>query len=222
MKNPGRYNTYANDTIGNCTIIPAAEPLHHIDPNPRRKQIGFTMRFASLYVTNVLSSGRKAVIMPGAQGGTGFTTTPQTWGIGKNLYVNALSRVKSLLAMHPQNRLVAILWLQGESDINRLTTTQYTQNVAQMIAHLRSSLSIPASAAPFIAGQIAYPQQQSNGGMQIQNGITALGKAVPNCAVVDNKDHWGSYLSTQDNLHYNAPAARILGEKFYNAFAGIV
>ncbi|EOO7134030.1 sialate O-acetylesterase, partial [Escherichia coli] len=38
------------------------------------------------------------------------------WGVGKPLYQDLVSRTKAALAKNPKNRLLAVVWMQGEGD----------------------------------------------------------------------------------------------------------
>ncbi|KAJ3052023.1 hypothetical protein HK097_006972 [Rhizophlyctis rosea] len=221
----GRYNNVNGVPLGNCSLIPASDPLHHPDFTPKRDENGFVMRFANSYVREKALSGRKVIIMPGAMGGTGFSTFPFQWGLNKSLYNNTLQRTKALLELNASNRVIAILWLQGESDITFLNTTEYTTLVSQMIADLRSQIrkTRPSNpAVPFIAGEMVYKQERTVAGMAIQEGIRNLWKVIEFSGFVTNRADNGTYLYSPDGLHYGAEGLRILGGKYWSAYTQIV
>lgn len=74
----------------------------------------FAMPFAARYAAQCLEPGRKVLIVNAAVGGTGFAR--KEWGIDAPLYKRMVRLTEEALAMNPQNRVVALLWHQGEHD----------------------------------------------------------------------------------------------------------
>ncbi|EFJ4054465.1 DUF1737 domain-containing protein, partial [Escherichia coli] len=71
------------------------------------------------------------LLVPCCRGGSGLTvgndgTFSETsgasansarWGVGKPLYQDFLFRTKAALSKNPKNRLLAVVWMQGENDL---------------------------------------------------------------------------------------------------------
>lgn len=94
-----------------CTIEPADEKLSEDGTHAAE----FSQAFAYEYVKNgYLKQGRSLLIVKAAVGGTGFTK--EQWGIGNVLYTRLLQMVDAALASGSENRIVALLWHQGEHD----------------------------------------------------------------------------------------------------------
>lgn len=74
----------------------------------------FGLWFAKKYADTYLEEGRKVLIVNANFGGTGFHR-PE-WGVGNIMHERLLSMTKAALAQNPENRLVAVLWAQGEHD----------------------------------------------------------------------------------------------------------
>lgn len=78
-------------------------------------QLGcFGFWFAKKYADTYLEKGRKVLIVKACHGGTGFSR-PE-WGLGNIMHERMISMTKTALAMNKHNRVVALLWAQGEHD----------------------------------------------------------------------------------------------------------
>lgn len=97
----------------NLKIIAAKEPLHHFNPKPDR--VGFALTFAKLY-QNYIQHAHNILIVPCGMDNTGFDG--EGWHKKDFLYDDALSRINYVFKKYPKSKLVAILWHQGEKDVN--------------------------------------------------------------------------------------------------------
>lgn len=71
--------------------------------------------FASDYIAGgYLEDGRKILIVKTAVGGSGFAKNQ--WGVGKPLLDRLFQMVDYALSLNSENRIVALLWHQGEHD----------------------------------------------------------------------------------------------------------
>ena len=141
-------------------IIQACEPMsyHSTSWNPQAS-IGFYRTFAKNYLAT--NPGRKVLIVNNAYEAVGLLT-PLTnkangrasiqWDVGGELYNTLVSRVKKVLEWNPNNKVVAILWSQGEADIdnNSVTTAQYITALRNFITSLRTAIN-PRDVVPFLA-----------------------------------------------------------------------
>ena len=93
------------------TITVADEWLH-----PVRGKMGcFALQFAEKYAEKYLEEGRKVLIVNANFGGTGFAR-PE-WGVGNIMHERMISMTQYALNLNPEeNRVVALLWAQGEHD----------------------------------------------------------------------------------------------------------
>ncbi len=84
---------------------------------------GFGQSFARRYSRHLLQSGRKLLIVPVAKGATSILAWDHLVQnlSGRNdsryLYANMITRIHKALRQNPENKLVAVLWQQGEADI---------------------------------------------------------------------------------------------------------
>jgi hypothetical protein len=112
--------------IPNCVlddgkVVAASDVLEHWNNCPSSGGIGFGMAFARRWVIHNLANDRNVLIVPAAYGGTSLNQWVDSSVImdkTANLYQDLIKKTRfALAAGGSQNRIVAILWLQGESDV---------------------------------------------------------------------------------------------------------
>ncbi|ENA6426510.1 DUF1737 domain-containing protein, partial [Escherichia coli] len=117
------------------------------------------------------------LLVPCCRGGSGLTvgndgTFSETsgasansarWGVGKPLYQDFLFRTKAALSKNPKNRLLAVVWMQGENDLadgsqqhSGLFTTMVQQFRADMAAYSAQCVGGSAGSVPWICGDTTY------------------------------------------------------------------
>lgn len=182
----------------------ASRPLRHV--NPTYGEMGLDMQFAIDYLAD--KPNVTLVLIPGAQGGTGFSTNH--WNKGDARYDNTVRQINDALAANPGFQFRGFLWHQGESDTGIPGT--YAGLLDQMIADLRSDVSAAGSTTPFILGGLTP-------GVSAQyDAITALIAATParvaHTAFVDASD-----LARVDATHFDAASLRTLGSRYNSALS---
>lgn len=190
----------------NGKIILAKDPLEHVDAGGG--SIGFGMTFARRYVENIAKS-RRVLLVATAKGGSSVTTWHPSTGI---YYTDAKARVEAALSStgdpYATNRLVAILWLQGESDAN-MDPGEYMNRLSEMVAAFRTELSSPN--VPFIAANIVRKTDLSFDPMR--SLLATIPLSITNSAIVETSD-----LGSYDQLHYRANALRTIGHRMYEYY----
>ena len=199
-----------------------------------RKGIGkqgcLAMTFIKKYYDDFLKgSDRKLLLVRAAIGGTGFMR--RQWTPDGVLYNRALDMADTALGLNEENRLVAILWHQGESEAvdgkgrgYDYLYSFYTESLTRLIVDLKEKYG----EVPFLAGG------------HCDDWIPRF--AVESPAITDaNKDvfknfrHTG-YVDTAglgsndrivkgkylDDVHFNRPALYELGERYYKVYKEIV
>lgn len=211
----GRFD--GNDGI----IIPATVGLQHADSNSYiNNTVGPGVSFSTAYATSrLIDSKRKLLLVPVAFGGTGFSD--KHWRPGDDLFEAAVSRANAALASNAGNRMVAILWLQGETDaINGFTKSQYSDAVTDLIYTFRARIR-GASTTPFILGKFvngpgswAEVPAFEPGAIAVQQAISEIPMTVPYTSVADSVGL--EYNSTYpDYIHFSAAAQNQMGKRFY-------
>ncbi|EMN6581132.1 DUF1737 domain-containing protein [Escherichia coli] len=102
------------------------------------------------------------------------------WGVGKPLYQDLVSRTKAALAKNPKNRLLAVVWMQGEGDAAVGTHAQHLRLFSAMVNQFRTELAGlasqstggSASAVPWICGDTTYfwKQRHAEGYASVYGG----------------------------------------------------
>lgn len=173
--------------------------------------------FARWYLQSV-PNNRRVLLVPSAHGGTALcvNTTPLGWrrGVSGNLYAQGVALAQAALAAAgPNSRIVAALWVQGETDGGlAVDTATYQTDLDALISGLRTDLGIPD--LPFIIGQMV-PEYLGNGTEQLIN-LAHLGESarLPRVRVGA-----GVYAANKtDHLHYTGAGQRILGRNLFNAY----
>ncbi|ECQ8661086.1 sialate O-acetylesterase [Salmonella enterica] len=95
---------------------------------------------------------------------SGATEASSRWGTGKPLYQDLLSRTKAALDRNPKNRLLAVVWMQGEFDMSSGSYAQQPALFAALVKQFRTDLAsyaaqmpdFKADSVPWICGDTTY------------------------------------------------------------------
>lgn len=188
----------------------------------------FSLTFAADYAAaGLLAPGRKLLILRTAVGGTGFLEGH--WTPEGDLYQRMLAMTRTALALNPENRLIGLLWHQGERDSKlHASYEQHYHNFAALVQGLRDCFASPA--LPFVAGDLVQDWAGKN--RECTDPVVSATRAV--C-----QDLGGAFVSTQglasngelgcphpfgieyDDLHFCRPALYELGHRYFEAFLSL-
>jgi hypothetical protein len=134
-------------------VLPAIEPLSYYSTsyNPR-PSTNFSSQFAQRYVRD--NTGKHVLIInnafediplskAGPNNSHEFIKPSIQWNTCGALYNTAIRRVKDVLSWNTNNRVVAILWSQGEADIggvNSTTVQQYITDLKKFVNKIRTDI----------------------------------------------------------------------------------
>jgi hypothetical protein len=208
----GRYEE------NNLKIIPAKEPLSNLSLDSAK--IGFATTFSNLYIRNgYLKSGRKLLLIPCGKGGTGFIS--HEWNRGDTLYKDAVRRAKGVLALNTRNKLVCILWHQGEQDV---AWRPYQKTLDGFINSIRNDIVGNINVPFILGGMVPYWTEKSEWRIKQQSIISNTplrdkftGYADPNLPFLIKKVD-----DEVDMVHYDAIGLRILGVRYFNEYCRII
>ncbi|HAM9614950.1 DUF6645 domain-containing protein [Escherichia coli] len=117
------------------------------------------------------------LLVPCCRGGSAFTAGDEgsfsetsgasadssRWGAGKSLYQDMVSRTRAALAKNPKNKLLAVVWMQGEADLasgsqqhNGLFTAMVQQFRTDLSPLAAQCVSGNAGTVPWICGDTTY------------------------------------------------------------------
>jgi len=195
-------STGFDSSYSDTTLIDAASPLGHWDAVSG--DMGLAIDFITDYVA---ANAVNAVLIPAADGGTGFANSQ--WNPGDNQYEHAVDATNALMTANPTWLFQAVLWHQGESD---QANANFAENFYYMIQSMRNDITVATQSTPFILGEILA------GG----NATTALNTGVLadtttynyNTALVSSAG-----LTSFDNLHFDAASLRTFGSRYYTALS---
>jgi hypothetical protein len=204
-------------TPNDLKIIPAKEPLHHF--NPRADRIGFALTFAKLYQASIQKKN-DILIIPCGMDNTGFDG--EGWHKKDFLYDNAISRINYVFKKYPKSSLKAILWHQGEKDVNY---KNYQQDLDTLIVQFRRDIIGANKNTPFIlGGMVPYwvelkPQRKHQQQIikETTRRISATGYVDPYFPQKIQKLN-----NNQDTVHYNADGQREMGKRYFEAYKNVV
>ena len=180
----------------------------------------FSLTFAEEYrKSGRLHSGRKLLVLRAAVGGTGFTDS--RWGLKDDLFLTMMEMAHTALSLHPENRLVALLWHQGETDaLNNATFAQHLQNLTALVETVRTTYR--CEALPFVAGDFVEQWKAENAEIckPVVDAIRAVCKTVGHARFVESTGLESNHQKTQngDTIHFSREALYELGQRYYNAW----
>ncbi|PPF63298.1 hypothetical protein C5E16_15520, partial [Clavibacter michiganensis] len=221
-------------------VVPADDSLKHVTTwkmTDRPKLVGPGMTFGRALLADS-QPGRRVLLVPAAQGSTALTRvdavqrftwdpTPEPGSVEAgltNLYANATTQIDNALALDPDNRLVAIIWAQGESDANAIATAPTAEGrvaakakYADRLLELETGLITRYGAVPFLVGGMVPEWIGSNGPRQDIDAVHRdLERLRPEVAYVPGVS--GHANEGEDFIHYDAVGARMMGTGFYAAY----
>ena len=152
-------------------------------------------------------------LIPCADGGT----TLAQWAPGSLLYDHAVAIAR--LAMRT-SVLRGILWHQGESDCSAQSSADYGERLRNMLRCLRRDLG--ADNTPILIGALGDYLKDFDEDTQryypvINEALRAVAESEPVCAFIPAQ----GLGAKPDNLHFDAPALRTFGLRYYEAYRPI-
>lgn len=196
---PTGYPTYTD-----TTTIAASPPLDHWDEVAG--DMGLALQFTIDYVT---ATGATVVLIPAADGGTGFVSNH--WNPGDIQYEHAVDATNALMAVNTDWTFKGILWHQGEADS---TNSNFKVQFHKMIQQMREDITVADQNTPFILGQLLV-----GGG-----ATTPLNSGVLTNTPTYNYDTAlvsAASLTSSDNLHFDAASLRTFGTRYETSFTGL-
>lgn len=141
--------------INNREIEIAQDPLDYISNNQTTIAPGLSI--AKEYIRlGLLDGGRNVLLVPAAQGSTGFANN--FWlpaGTGPTSAINAVRDAIAETGFGSVDRVVAFCWLQGQSDVAaQMSESVYAGHLDTLIDQMRSSVSTATESTPFIVAPL--------------------------------------------------------------------
>ena len=192
-------------------------------------QSNFALSFAREYLrAERLVGDRRLLIIRAAVGGTSFLGN--RWGLEDDLYLQMMDMTRTALELNPENRLVALLWHQGESDaIAGASYDVHYKNLRTLLCELRDTFAAPA--LPFVAGDFVYHWKDRNteACAPVIEAIRAVCRDFSNCKFVESDGLLSNSQAndyhplgwTEDPIHFSRNSIYELGKRYFAAFCDI-
>lgn len=191
-------------------------------------QSNFALSFAQHYIdSNLLNEGRELLILRCAVGGTGFLDN--RWKLTDDLYLHMMDMIKTALSLNSENRLVAFLWHQGETDaLNNADYDTHYNNLSTLLNSVINTFEVPN--LPFIAGDFVHDwkdknlaicepvvkaiktvcREHTNGRFVESDGLMSNAQVIP----TNHPLGWGD----TDIIHFSRASLYELGDRYFEAF----
>ncbi len=184
----------------------------------------FSLSFArEYYKSGLLKEDRKILIVRAAVGGTGFLD--KRWGMEDDLYQRMMKMIECALGLNEDNRLVAFIWHQGETDAClRATMNSHYVNLYNLVNSVKIKFNYPN--LPFVAGDFVWHWKEPN----IEICIPVI-EAIKNvCSSIGN----GAFVETSelksndqshgngDTIHFSRDALYTMGVKYFKEYLKLI
>lgn len=184
----------------------------------------FAIPFCDEYIQNgLLSSDKNILVIRAAVGGTGFSDN--RWGLNDDLFLRMMDMIKDALSLNSDNRLVAFLWHQGETDAtNNMEYDTYRTNLTTLITTVRTEFK--CENLPFLAGDFVQHWKSEN--ISITEPIIRATKdictqdAFANFVETDGlSSNMQESGNTEDTIHFSKVAQYQLGKRYFDSYLKI-
>lgn len=192
-------------------------------------QTNWSLSFSREYINaGMLNDDRKLLILRCAVGGTGFSDN--RWGMKDDLYLLMMEMIRTALALNSENRLIAMLWHQGETDAgNKVSYEIHYANLINLFNSVKSAFKVEN--LPFIAGD--FVQEWKNENIEIcipiVDAIRAVcrdcgcGGFVESDGLLSNNQALSYYpLGWEDSIHFCRESVYEFGKRYFKCFESIV
>ncbi len=188
----------------------------------------FALVFAREYAKNDLEKNRKVLIVNAAVGGTGFSRCQ--WGVSNPLHNRLTDMIKEALGYNSENRIVAFLWHQGESDALenkdmplKEIQSRYFDHFSNMIKNLDDLYDfkkVPLISAGFCNEWASKFSEQCKA---VISALVSFCKNHKNSAFfeTDDLESNNQSIGNGDDIHFSRKSLYVLGERYYKAYKSI-
>ncbi len=192
----------------------------------------FILKFAENYVADQrLKDGRKLLVLCTAVGGTGFIDGQ--WKRTDCYYLRMMDMIRTALSLNEENRLVGLIWHQGESDsLFKASFEVHYNHLMGLLNSVREEFKVPE--IPFVAGDFVYDWRDKNSEVcaPVLNAIRAVcsdyafGDFVESDGLKSNMQELNrltpcSGMMIVDDIHFSRKSLYELGDRYYHAFSKI-
>ena len=194
------------------------------------KQASFCLSFAKKYLENNLEEDRKILLVQTAIGATSFSE--HHWGENERLSNRMFEMVNAALSMNKENRIVAVLWHQGESDIGASSQLSYEERkdfyfskLKKFIENLRKEYGVvPFISASFCNDWLSTVEKDRVNAIldSYKEILSIFDKTAHVWNVEDLVSNLSALKTGNDNIHFCRDSAYKLGLRYYEKYIDLV
>lgn len=188
----------------------------------------FGIYFARQYIASgMLADDRKILIVRAVAGGTGFASG--NWGMNDGCYINMMEMIRTALSLNSENRVVAFLWHQGESDaMFHVDYDTHYSNVKRLVESVKDNFNVPD--LPIVAADFVQKWKNDNiaDAEPVVEAIKAVfkdlgGEFVETDGLLSNcEEHGRSIFDCDDTIHFSRRSLEKLGVRYFEAYKKLI
>ena len=216
MSGLGKGDKYENGTW--YLSLPPEIKIEELDST---KSDDFGTAFVREYRRKgLLAEDRKILVLNTALGATSFAVghwTPMGLCYRRMLYM-----LDCALNLHPENRVVALLWHQGESDASRdVDEATHYENLSRLLHSVRAKVGN----VPIVTGDFCAQWKEQNAEKcapiirAIRRVMDDMGGAFIETADLPSNEQ--DKTEEPDQIHFSRNSLHILGKRFFSAYEQI-
>lgn len=186
------------------TLVIAADPLSHREVVANSVGAWVTM---GKEVVRLLPNTRRVVILPVALSGTGFAEN--RWNPGNDLYTDTVTRVNTLLAQNPNNRILCFAnFMHGGQDKD-MAAAAYKTAWVNFVNGMRGAINRHPNLLFIVGGAPDSALAVDGGTRGLKQAIIRdeLTKEISNFVFVQTT----GLAAEGDNIHFTAASHRVTG-----------
>lgn len=188
-------------------VINAEQELDHVSGADGP---GLGYKFAELY--GIDNPNNKIILVPVAQGNTGFSSGDWTVTTGAN-YIDTVARVNAAMAYGTGTKtLKGLLWHQGEQDVS-MSQAAHSAAFDAMIAGFTTDITGFTSNTKIVVGDLT-PNFSASGHTNIRASIADVPNRHTNAAFAAST----GLTDRGDNIHIDRASLRTFGQRYYDGW----
>jgi len=183
----------------------------------------FSLKFCLEYIkVKKLTPGRKILVIRSAVGGTGFLDNH--WKLEDDLFLRMMEMIENALSLNPENKLVALLWHQGETDaVLGASREIHFDNLSKLVNTVRNTFKYPT--LPFIAGDFVHHWKNQNSQI-CEPVVTAIREVCDSIGyagfvTTENLKSNDEQIGNGDNIHFSRQSLYDLGKRYFNTYIAL-
>lgn len=193
-----------------------------IEETDSRKKDDLAVAFAHEYKKHgLLDEDRKILIVETALGGTGFVSGH--WKKGDVAYQRMMYMLDCALNMNSDNRLVALLWHQGENEVKRNSPEMFERQLAEVFENIKKRTD--GEALPIVSGDFCNNWKKTciEQADLISETIKKVTESFGGRFVLtdDLPSNHEDGTREGDNIHFSRNSIHILGRRYFDAYCEI-